>query len=124
MIATRPAGMAPASAMPAHPAVVLAWDTGERTAVYGRTVFGRDPERGAGADAVTVRDETLSLSKTHFEAGADAAGPWVLDRHSRNGVVLVRAERRARLVPGERTTVREGDRLEFGDRSAVVERPA
>ncbi|MBN9195286.1 MAG: FHA domain-containing protein, partial [Microbacterium sp.] len=110
---------AAASVVP--PVAVLVWDNGTRVAVYGRTLFGRNPAREDDATAVAVRDETLSLSKTHFEMSGDASGAWVVDRHSTNGVVLVRDGGRIALVAGERTAVRTGDRLEFGDRSATIE---
>ncbi|WP_292848451.1 RDD family protein [Microbacterium sp.] len=110
---------AAASVVP--PVAVLVWDNGTRVAVYGRTLFGRNPAREHDATAVAVRDETLSLSKTHFEMGGEATGAWVVDRHSTNGVVLVRDGGRITLVAGERTAVRTGDRLEFGDRSATIE---
>ena len=102
-------------------AALLVWDNGSRTGVRGRTLFGRNPAREDGATVVAVRDETLSLSKTHFEIDADPSGIRVVDRHSTNGVVLVRNGRRAPLPPGQPTPVRAGDRLEFGDRSAIVE---
>ncbi|MFJ6651580.1 FHA domain-containing protein [Microbacterium sp. NPDC091313] len=99
---------------------VLTWDTGEQTAVYGRTVFGRDPFGGPCA-TVVVRDETLSLSKTHFEVGADAdGGVWLADRWSRNGTVVRRAGARLTVAPGERVRLAPGDLLELGDRRATV----
>ncbi|QKJ18193.1 RDD family protein [Microbacterium hominis] len=99
---------------------VLTWDDGTRMAVYGRTLYGRNPAGEEGATAVAVRDETLSLSKTHFEIGGDASGAWVADRYSTNGTVLVRDGGRITLIPGMQTSLRPGDRLEFGDRSAAV----
>ncbi|MCP2635315.1 RDD family protein [Microbacterium sp. HD4P20] len=99
---------------------VLTWDDGTRMAVYGRTLYGRNPAMETGAVAIAVRDETLSLSKTHFEIGGDASGPWIVDRHSTNGTVLVRDGGRIPLAPGLQTSLRAGDRLEFGDRTAAV----
>ncbi|MCC2032989.1 RDD family protein [Microbacterium allomyrinae] len=99
---------------------VLTWDDGTRMAVYGRTLYGRNPAGEDGAVAIAVRDETLSLSKTHFEIGGDAAAAWVVDRHSTNGTVLVRDGGRIPLQSGLQTVLRPGDRLEFGDRSAAV----
>ncbi|WP_203581047.1 RDD family protein [Microbacterium hibisci] len=99
---------------------VLTWDDGSRMAVYGRTLYGRNPATEAGAVAIPVRDETLSLSKTHFEIGGDTAGAWIVDRHSTNGTILVRDGGRIPLVAGTRTNLRAGDVLEFGDRRATV----
>ena len=99
---------------------VLTWDDGTRMAVYGRTLYGRNPAMEPGAVAIAVRDETLSLSKTHFEIGGDANGAWIVDRHSTNGTVLIRDGGRIPLVPGLQTSLRAGDRLEFGDRTAAV----
>jgi len=99
---------------------VLTWDDGTRMAVYGRTLYGRNPAGEAGAVTIAVRDETLSLSKTHFEIGGDPAAAWIADRHSTNGTVLVRDGGRIPLVAGVRTSLRAGDRLEFGDRAVTV----
>lgn len=109
-------------AVPPRPGALIAliWDDGTRIAVHGRTLFGRNPEREEGAAAVAVRDETLSLSKTHFEVGGDASGVWLVDRHSTNGTVLVRGGVRETVVPGVRVPLRPGDRLEFGDRSVTT----
>ncbi|PZU41017.1 MAG: hypothetical protein DI573_02360 [Microbacterium sp.] len=105
--------------------VTLVWDDGAHQAVYGRTVFGRNPAPETGALTAAVRDETLSLSKTHFEIGAgDDGTPYVLDRHSTNGVVLVRSTERQRAEAGVRLAVRAGDVLEFGDRRLSIEVPA
>ncbi|GAA1978528.1 RDD family protein [Microbacterium pumilum] len=98
---------------------VLTWDDGTRMAVYERTVCGRNPEREGGVAVRAVRDETLSVSKTHFEIGGDD-GAWIIDRFSTNGTNLVRDGERIGLVPGLPAALRAGDRLEFGDRSAVV----
>ncbi|MFB7891663.1 RDD family protein [Microbacterium sp. NPDC056044] len=99
---------------------VLTWDDGTRMAVYGRTLYGRNPAGEAGAVAIPVRDETLSLSKTHFEVGGDATGAWISDRHSTNGTTLVRDGGRLPLTPGVRTNLRDADTLEFGDRRVTV----
>jgi len=118
---TRAAASAPAHRADEAAAVtVLTWDDGTRIAVYGRTLFGRNPATEEGAARVAMRDETLSLSKTHFEIGGDAAGPWIIDRHSTNGSALVRNGSPQRLIAGAQTSLRPGDRLEFGDRSLEV----
>jgi len=99
---------------------ILTWDDGTRMAVYGRTLYGRNPAGEDGAVAIAVRDETLSLSKTHFEVGGDTATAWIVDRHSTNGTTLVRDGGRIPLVAGVRTNLRDGDTLEFGDRRVAV----
>ncbi|KAF2411752.1 hypothetical protein B1729_18620, partial [Microbacterium sp. B35-04] len=99
---------------------VLTWDDGTRMAVYGRTLYGRNPANEHGAVSIPVRDETLSLSKTHFEIGGDSTGAWIVDRHSTNGTTLVRDGARIPLMPGVRTNVRAGDSFEFGDRRVAV----
>ena len=122
--AARPAGgavLAPAPADPAPALALLTWDDGARQAVYARTLFGRNPAGEQGALVCAVRDETLSLSKTHFEIGRDDRGTWFVDRHSTNGAVIVRGGHRARLVPGERVLLHAGDLLELGDRRITVE---
>ncbi|MDF2580157.1 MULTISPECIES: FHA domain-containing protein [Microbacterium] len=101
---------------------LLMWDDGTRTAVYGRTVFGRDPHRTSGADAIVLRDETLTLSRTHFElVPLDPVGLAVVDRASTNGVVVTRGSDGVPVVPGMQTVLRSGDRLDLGDRWLVIE---
>jgi len=122
--ATRMAVAPPAQRAALYPdapvIAVLTWDDGTRMAVYGRTLYGRNPAGEEGAVAIAVRDETLSLSKTHFEVGGDPAAAWIVDRHSTNGTILVRDGGRIPLAAGVRTTLRAGDRLEFGDRTVTV----
>ncbi len=135
-----PAAPAPAPAAPAAPPapvsaeddiestrisipghrLVFTWDDGQRVTVSGRTVFGRNPEQEPDAVVVVVRDETRSLSKTHFEAGASPSGGWVMDRHSTNGTLVVRDGARIACPPGQRMPVRLGDALEIGDRIVTI----
>lgn len=111
-----------AASVPASPLLaVLTWDDGTSTAVYGRTLYGRNPAAEADTVSMPVRDETLTLSKTHFVVGGGPAGAWVADRHSTNGTVLVRGAVRHPLVAGRPAALRAGDRLELGDRLAIVE---
>ncbi|WP_277884360.1 RDD family protein [Microbacterium sp. H1-D42] len=105
--------------IPGH-RLVFTWDDGQRASVSGRTVFGRNPDAEAGAAIVAVRDETLSLSKTHFEAGAAPSGGWVMDRQSTNGTVVVRDGVRIACPPGQRVPVRLGDAIEIGDRIVTI----
>lgn len=105
--------------IPGH-RLVFTWDDGTRVSVSRRTIFGRNPAPEADAVVVPVRDETLSLSKTHFEAAAEASGGWILDRHSTNGTVLVRDGQRFACPPGERMRVRLGDVIEIGDRVVTI----
>lgn len=105
-----------------RPFARLVWDDGTRQALYGRTLFGRNPAPETGAMVSPVRDETLSLSKTHFEMiPDDDRTVWVVDRHSTNGVAVRRGDDLLPLEPGERTRVRAGDVLVFGDRQVTVE---
>lgn len=105
--------------IPGH-RLVFTWDDGTRVTVSRRTVFGRNPAAEEGAVVVPVRDETLSLSKTHFEAAASTSGGWVLDRFSTNGMTLVRDGQRIACPAGQRVPVRLGDALEIGDRIVTI----
>ncbi|GAA4774121.1 RDD family protein [Microbacterium gilvum] len=102
----------------ARPTTSLIWDDGAAHTIDGVSLFGRNPS-GDG-DRIAVRDETLSLSKTHFSVDVDADGAWIVDLHSTNGVAIVRGDERIEVVPGERTALHEGDVLELGDRTATV----
>jgi uncharacterized RDD family membrane protein YckC len=105
--------------IPGH-RLVFTWDDGTRVTVSRRTLFGRNPAPEDGAVVVPVRDETLSLSKTHFEAAAEAAGGWVKDRHSTNGTIIVRDGQRITCAPGEQVRIRLGDAIEIGDRIVTI----
>lgn len=105
--------------VPGH-GLVFTWDDGARMTVSRRTVFGRNPAPEDGAVRVAVRDETLSLSKTHFEAAADVSGGWVLDRHSTNGMTIVRDGQRIACPAGQRVPIRLGDAIEIGDRIVTI----
>jgi uncharacterized RDD family membrane protein YckC len=105
--------------IPGH-RLVFTWDDGTRVPVSRRTIFGRNPGAEDGAVLVPVRDETLSLSKTHFEAAAETSGGWVLDRHSTNGTTIVRDGQRIACPPGQRVPVRLGDAIEIGDRIVTI----
>lgn len=105
--------------IPGH-RLVFTWDDGTRVTVSQRTLFGRNPAPEEGAVAVNVRDETLSLSKTHFEAAAEASGGWIKDRHSTNGTVIVRDGERIPCTPGEAVRIRLGDAIEIGDRIVTI----
>lgn len=105
--------------VPGH-RLVFTWDDGTRVSVSRRTIFGRNPAPEDGATLVPVRDETLSLSKTHFEAAAETSGGWVLDRHSTNGMTIVREGQRIACPAGQRVPVRLGDAIEIGDRIVTI----
>lgn len=105
--------------IPGH-RLVFTWDDGTRVSVSRRTIFGRNPGPEDGAVIVSVRDETLSLSKTHFEAAAEISGGWVLDRHSTNGMTIVRDGQRIACPAGQRVPVRLGDAIEIGDRIVTI----
>ncbi|MDR2323068.1 MAG: RDD family protein [Microbacterium sp.] len=105
--------------IPGH-RLLFVWDDGVRAIVSGRTLFGRNPAAETGAAVVVVRDETLSLSKTHFEAAAETSGGWVRDRHSTNGTTVVRDGVRIACPPGERVRIRLGDAIEIGERIVTV----
>lgn len=105
--------------IPGH-RLVFTWDDGTRVSVSRRTVFGRNPAPEDGVVLVPIRDETLSLSKTHFEAAAEVSGGWVLDRHSTNGLTIVRDGQRIACPAGQRVPVRLGDAIEIGDRIVTI----
>lgn len=102
--------------------VDLVWDDGSRTSVFGPTVFGRNPAPEPGWRAVPMRDETLSLSRTHFAIVPRPDGAVaVRDCGSTNGVRLLRRGESRVVAAGEECTIRGGDILEVGDRSATIE---
>lgn len=101
--------------------LTIVWDDGSRHVVRAPTLFGRRPGAVPGWLTVAVRDETLSLSRTHVAIGGRPGEVWVADTGSTNGVEICRGAERHRIAPGERWMLRSGDILEFGDRRVSVE---
>lgn len=104
----------------------VTFDTGEQFEVRGLTLVGRRPEPRPGEPVkrlVTLPSEDMSLSKTHaqFQVVPDGA-LVVMDRGSTNGSLLTRAGVTKRLSGGRPATLRDGDRVRFGDREMVVGR--
>jgi len=115
---------------PGRPAAPVRWqvgfDTGERFEVRGLTLVGRRPEPRPGEPVkrlVTLQSDDMSLSKTHaqFQVVPDGA-LVVMDRGSTNGSILVRGGVAKPLVGGRPATLRDGDRVRFGDREMSVVR--
>jgi uncharacterized RDD family membrane protein YckC len=104
----------------------VSFDTGERFEVRGLTLVGRRPEPRSGEPVkrlVALPSDDMSLSKTHaqFQVVPDGA-LVVMDRGSTNGSILVRAGVAKRLTGGRPATLRDGDRVRFGDREMAVVR--
>jgi uncharacterized RDD family membrane protein YckC len=120
----------PAPAEPATRPATARWqvtfDTGEQFEVRGLTLVGRRPEPRQGEPVkrlVTLPSEDMSLSKTHaqFQVVPDGA-LVVMDRGSTNGSLLTRSGVTKRLSGGRPATLRDGDRVRFGDREMTVVR--
>ncbi|HOA86062.1 MAG: RDD family protein [Microbacteriaceae bacterium] len=118
---------APSVAPPAASQLELRWDDGTVVTIPHGAVIGRDPvastdavrvsSKLAGATSIAVPDDSFSLSKTHFGAGVDADGAWIVDLHSTNGMILHREGVPARpLTPGALTAILAGDVVVIGDR--------
>ena len=106
----------------------VTFDTGEQFEVRGLTLVGRRPEPRPGEPVkrlVTLPSDDMSLSKTHaqFQVVPDGA-LVVMDRGSTNGSILIRAGVTKRLVGGKPATLRDGDRVRFGDREMTVAQTA
>lgn len=101
--------------------LTLVWDDGVRHCVRSPTVFGRNPGAVPGWQVAAVRDETLSLSRTHFAIGGTLGTVWIADTGSLNGTDIVRDGEEHRVAPGERWMLRAGDILEVGDRRVSIE---
>lgn len=119
------AGFAPpATATPLTPAVALQFDDGTVRRVVTGALIGRGPVARAeddGLELVTLDDPTMSVSKTHLAVGVDAAGVWVEDRNSTNGVQVVEPDGSSlKVLVGRRVRVMRGSRIHFGDRSLTV----
>ncbi|MEZ0579866.1 FHA domain-containing protein [Nocardioides sp. MH1] len=104
---------------------VLQLDQGSVLRLDRSWVVGRDPVAPpAQPDAVPfgIADATKSVSKTHLAIGPAAAGAWVIDLHSTNGVSVQQPGSAPRaLRPGETVTVPVGTTITYGERSIVIQ---
>ena len=104
----------------------VSFDTGETLVVEGLVLVGRRPEPRAGEPVHTLLalpSSDMSLSKTHaqFQVVPDGA-LVVMDRGSTNGSVLIRGGLFKHLDGGRPATLKDGDRVRFGDREMAVSR--
>ena len=104
----------------------VSFDTGEQFEVRGLTLVGRRPEPRPGEPVkrlVTLPSDDMSLSKTHAQFQVVPDGALVaMDRGSTNGSILIRAGVTKRLVGGKPATLRDGDKVRFGDREMTISR--
>lgn len=109
-------------ARPRGSGTTVVFDYGERVAVTGRGVVGRDPAPGDEPvdHLIKVPGGSLSVSKTHLEFGEEQGAFWVRDLHSTNGVRLEASGTSRVLTPGERTGVATGGTVRFGNHSFTV----
>lgn len=110
---------------PARAAVFgLVFDSGERIAIDGAVLLGRNPDAAdhAGARAVALADDSRSLSKTHLLVRSVADGVEITDCGSTNGSGLIRAGTEYAVVAGTPILTTEGDSVRLGDRVAAVVR--
>jgi uncharacterized RDD family membrane protein YckC len=125
-------GIAGAAAPPSPalaPAAVFAFDDGSRLDASGTGLLGRRPARAEGDPAgillVPLADDSMGISKTHARWDVDDSGVWITDRWSRNGTsVAAPGGAPVELVPGARTRVGGGTKVELGGRWFVVEEVA
>jgi RDD family len=105
-----------------RPAATLAFDTGDRFALTGAALIGRNPSPSAGEvveHLLPFADDTRTVSKTHVLV--TVAPLAVVDRASTNGSAVVRAGVEQQLEPGRPFPLERGDIVRFGDRTFTVE---
>jgi hypothetical protein len=104
-----------------RPAAEMVWDTGRTVLVAGRVLVGRDPTAAPGEDhdeLLAVTTDSVGVSKTHLQLDVTAAGVTVTDRHSTNGVRVIRSDGTVESCPpGVAVGVGVGDVVHFGGRS-------
>lgn len=101
---------------------VLHLDTGDRIEVTEVLVIGRNPSATTGERALALDDHTKSVSKTHLSFRPLEDGVEVTDRHSTNGTAIIRNGIEQPLSAKNPVLVLPGDKVRFGERTAVVER--
>jgi hypothetical protein len=114
------ATVVPSRAVERIPLVVI--DDGQRIELAACNLIGRAPVGSPSDDhpqLIALDDPSMSVSKTHLAIVHDGTGWFAEDRHSTNGVELVRADGiRQALTPGVPLAVTAGETFP-GDLSAV-----
>jgi uncharacterized RDD family membrane protein YckC len=104
----------------------VTFDTGEELDVGGPVLVGRSPEPRPGEPVgalLSLSSADMSLSKTHAQLQVVPGGALVvMDRGSTNGSVLVRGGVAKQLEGRRPATLKDGDRVRFGDRQMSVAR--
>lgn len=98
--------------------VELALASGARAQVHGTTVLGRMPEataRNSGAQAITIPDDTKSVSRAHAIIEQHGQAVTISDAGSANGSVVERDGNVLVLSEGRQISLRDGDRIWLGD---------
>lgn len=100
----------------------LVFDTGDRLAITGAALIGRNPSVTAGEvveHLLPIVDDTRSISKTHLLISASPLA--AIDRASTNGSSVVRAGVEHPLAAGAAFPLAIGDVVRFGDRTVTIE---
>jgi hypothetical protein len=104
----------------------LALADGQTLTVTSALFIGRNPARAvhdSEGDLLPVDDLTKSVSKTHAFIEVDAAGLWVTDLDSTNGVFVALPDAEGvQAEPGERVSVPAGADIVLGEFVIQVER--
>ncbi len=103
----------------------LAFDTGDRFALTGAALIGRNPSPTPGEvveHLLPLTDDTRTVSKTHVLV--TVAPLAVVDRASTNGSAVVRDGVEQQLEPGRPFALQSGDTVRFGDRTFTIEATA
>lgn len=103
------------------PQVLL--DDGSAIPLNPPTVIGRNPQApGSHPDASPRTVDDPLTSKTHLLMGSDEQGPWVIDLHSRNGVLVskVPGVDPIRIEAGRKVHLPSGSTVAFGGRTIAV----
>ena len=114
------------SPAPAGTTLIATLADGRPLPVADSIVIGRDPTSRSVDDClIQTPASDLAISKTHLALERDAAGLWVVDLYSMNGIELERVDGPRRVLDGgERVLAASGDRIRFGDQLlTVVPRP-
>src|SRR6202011_3176347 len=85
-------------------------------------IFRLEFDDGSGVEHFrALKDNSLSLSRTHLEFGLEESGLWVRDCFSTNGSGIEFGGQQARLVPGQPVHAPAWSTIHFGERRAKVQ---
>jgi uncharacterized RDD family membrane protein YckC len=100
--------------------MTLIFENGDTVQLTTCSVLGREPnsysDGNAEVSAVSIKDPSMTMSKSHFAVGPLSDGWWIEDRNSSNGTAIKANGVTTDLAPMQRIAMPPGSIIVAGDR--------